>query len=56
MNAYKTVMIGEASVGKSTLTKLLKCDHSLDERKPTIGVEISKVPTSLGNMCVWDLA
>ncbi len=56
MNAYKTVMIGEASVGKTTLTKLLKSDHSLDERKPTIGVEISKVPTSLGNMCVWDLA
>ena len=56
MNAYKAVLIGEANVGKTTLTKLLKEKHDLDERKPTIGVEISKVPTALGNMCVWDLA
>lgn len=56
MSAYKAVLIGEANVGKTTLTKLLKEKHDLDERKPTVGVEISKIPTSMGNMCVWDLA
>ncbi|MCF2139568.1 MAG: GTP-binding protein [Candidatus Lokiarchaeota archaeon] len=56
MNAFKAVLIGESNVGKTTLTKLLKSEHPLDERKPTVGVEISKVPTALGNMCVWDLA
>lgn len=56
MSAFKTVLVGESGVGKSTLTKLLKNENSPTERKPTIGVNIEKVPTSLGNMCVWDLA
>jgi small GTP-binding protein len=56
MTAVKTVLMGESGVGKSTLTKLLQSEAVPDGRKPTIGVNIEKVPTSVGDMCVWDLA
>jgi small GTP-binding protein len=55
MTAFKTCLIGEANVGKSTLSKMLR-KQAIGERKPTIGVNIEKVPTKDGNMCLWDFA
>ena len=54
--AFKAILIGESGVGKSTLSKLLRNLPTNGERKPTIGVNIEKVSTGAGNMCLWDLA
>ncbi|MHA1584799.1 MAG: ADP-ribosylation factor-like protein, partial [Promethearchaeota archaeon] len=56
MPAYKTVLIGESGVGKSTLTNLLTSDTQDFRRKPTIGVNIERVQTEKGDMMCWDLA
>ncbi|UYP45668.1 hypothetical protein NEF87_001953 [Candidatus Lokiarchaeum ossiferum] len=56
MSAFKTCLIGESGVGKSTLSKMLRQQSVTDPRKPTIGVNIEKIPTKEGNMCLWDLA
>ncbi len=56
MAAFKTCLIGSAGVGKSTLSKMLREKNLNCERKPTIGVNIEKVPIKQGNMCMWDLA
>jgi small GTP-binding protein len=56
MSAFKTCLIGEAGVGKTTLSKMLQKQVLNGPRKPTIGVNIEKIPTEDGNMCLWDLA
>ena len=56
MAAFKAVLVGESGVGKSTLSKLLRNLPVNGERKPTVGVNIEKVSTSAGNMCLGDLA
>ncbi len=56
MSAFKSVLIGEAGVGKSTLSKLLRQESVNGPRNPTIGVNIEKIATKEGNMCLWDLA
>lgn len=55
MAAFKAVLVGESGVGKSTLSKLIRNLPTNGERKPTIGVNIEKVSTGAGNMCLWDL-
>ena len=57
MNTIKACVLGESGVGKTTLTKLLQ-HQTLDPtapRCPTIGVNIEKVETNEGNVCMWDL-
>ncbi|MHA1719952.1 MAG: ADP-ribosylation factor-like protein [Promethearchaeota archaeon] len=57
MGAFKAVLVGEAGVGKSTLSHLLRCKPVESfRRKPTVGVNIEQVKTEHGNMCLWDLA
>ncbi|MHA1746469.1 MAG: ADP-ribosylation factor-like protein [Promethearchaeota archaeon] len=56
MAAFKAILIGESGVGKSTLSKLLRNLPTNGARKPTVGVNIEKVSTGAGNMCLWDLA
>ena len=54
--AFKAVLIGEAGVGKSTLSRMLRCKPVANFRRtPTIGVNIEQVKTDNGNMCLWDL-
>jgi small GTP-binding protein len=54
--AFKAVLIGEAGVGKSTLSRMLRSKPVLNFRRtPTIGVNIEQVKTDNGNMCLWDL-
>lgn len=54
--AFKAVLIGEAGVGKSTLSRMLRCKPVLNFRRtPTIGVNIEQVKMENGNMCLWDL-
>ncbi len=56
MSAFKAVLVGEAGVGKSTLSRMLRCKPVVNfRRKPTIGVNIEQVKTENGNMCLWDL-
>ena len=56
MSAFKAVLVGEAGVGKSTLSRLLRCKPVANFRRtPTIGVNIEQVKTDNGNMCLWDL-
>ena len=56
MSAFKAVLLGESGVGKSTLSNMLRKQVLNGPRKPTIGVNIEKVPMNNGNMCLWDLA
>jgi len=56
--AFKAVLIGEAGVGKSTLSRMLRCKPVANFRRtPTIGVNIEQVKSESGNgnMCLWDL-
>ena len=56
MSAFKAVLVGEAGVGKSTLSRMLRCKPVVNFRRtPTIGVNIEQVKTDNGNMCLWDL-
>ena len=56
MTAFKTSLIGESGVGKSTLSRLLRSERVNVPRKPTVGVDIERVNTKLGPCMVWDLA
>ena len=56
MSAFKTCLLGESGVGKTTLTKLLQHQNLNGQRRPTIGVNIEKINTAKGNCCMWDLA
>ncbi len=56
MVAFKAVLMGESGVGKTTLSRMLQNKNIEVPRKPTIGVDIEKVKSDAGNICVWDLA
>ncbi len=56
MAAFKTCLLGESGVGKTTISRLLQHKNTNVPRKPTIGVDIEKVSTPTGNICMWDLA
>ncbi len=56
MVATKACLLGESGVGKSTISNLLQKKPVGGSRKPTIGVNIEKIETNRGGLCLWDLA
>lgn len=55
-SAFKASLVGESGVGKSTLSRLLRNQEVNIPRKPTVGVDIERVNTSVGPCMIWDLA
>ncbi len=56
MNSIKVVLLGESSVGKTSLVVRLKRDIFADDNESTVGVSFSRIPYNSINFELWDTA
>lgn len=56
MNSIKVVLLGESSVGKTSLVVRLKRNIFADDNESTVGVSFSRIPYNSVNFELWDTA